>query len=110
MIEIIAAILIAIGIYFIIRGLVERFDFYDGIDEYKIREHKLKERELREFRWVGEKTEEDEFKPKKKVKTGGVILIGPIPIVFGDSKYAFYALILAIVLMLLSIFFIFSFY
>ena len=47
--------------------------------------------------------EEREEKRKREVKTGGVVLIGPIPIVFGDSKYAFYALILTIVLMVMSI-------
>ncbi len=42
----------------------------------------------------------------KKVKGGGVILIGPIPIVFGtDKKYALILMILAIVLMLLAIIF-----
>ncbi|NOY11929.1 MAG: DUF131 domain-containing protein, partial [Archaeoglobi archaeon] len=40
---------------------------------------------------------------RTEVKGGGVVLIGPIPIVFGDSKYAVYALILSIVLMLLAI-------
>lgn len=43
---------------------------------------------------------------EKKVKGGGVILIGPIPIVFGtDKKYALILMILAIVLMLLAIIF-----
>lgn len=43
---------------------------------------------------------------EKKVKSGGVILIGPIPIVFGtDKKYALILMILAIVLMLLAIIF-----
>ncbi len=43
---------------------------------------------------------------KKRVKGGGVILIGPIPIVFGtDKKYALILMILAIVLMLLAIIF-----
>ncbi len=43
---------------------------------------------------------------RKRVKGGGVILIGPIPIVFGtDKKYALILMILAIVLMLLAIIF-----
>jgi len=43
---------------------------------------------------------------KEKVKGGGVILIGPVPIVFGtDKKYALLLMILAIALMLLSIIF-----
>lgn len=43
---------------------------------------------------------------EKKVKGGGVILIGPIPIVFGtDKKYVVLLMILAIVLMLLMLIF-----
>ncbi len=43
---------------------------------------------------------------EKKVKGGGVILIGPIPIVFGtDKKYALILMVVAIVLMLLAIIF-----
>ena len=42
----------------------------------------------------------------EKIKGGGVIMIGPLPIVFGsDKKYAFIAMIMAIVLMLLAIVF-----
>ncbi len=40
------------------------------------------------------------------VKGGGVILIGPVPVVFGgDKKYAMLLMILAVVLMLLTIVF-----
>jgi uncharacterized protein (TIGR00304 family) len=43
---------------------------------------------------------------EKKVGGGGVILIGPVPVVFGtDKKFALTAIILAIVLMLLAILF-----
>lgn len=43
---------------------------------------------------------------EEKVKGGGVILIGPVPVVFGtDKKYAMLLMILAIVLMLLAIVF-----
>ena len=42
----------------------------------------------------------------EKIKGGGVIMIGPLPIVFGtDKKYALIAIILAIVLMTLAIVF-----
>ncbi len=42
----------------------------------------------------------------EKIKGGGVIMIGPLPIVFGtDKKYALIAIILAIVLMMLAIVF-----
>ena len=41
-----------------------------------------------------------------KVKGGGVILIGPVPVVFGtDKRYALLLVVLAVVLMLLSIIF-----
>lgn len=43
---------------------------------------------------------------EEKVKGGGVILIGPVPIVFGtDKRYALLLMLLAIVLMLLAIVF-----
>jgi uncharacterized protein (TIGR00304 family) len=44
--------------------------------------------------------------PGTKVKGGGLIFIGPIPIVFGsDKRFVIIAIILAIVLMLLAIVF-----
>jgi uncharacterized protein (TIGR00304 family) len=42
-----------------------------------------------------------------KIRTGGVIMIGPIPVVFGsDKRTAVIAIVLVIVLMLLAILFI----
>ncbi len=42
-----------------------------------------------------------------KIRTGGVIMIGPIPVVFGsDKRSAMIAIVLVIVLMLLAILFI----
>ena len=39
-----------------------------------------------------------------KIKGGGVIVIGPVPVVFGtDTKYAVYMMILATVLMVLGL-------
>lgn len=88
MLEYIGVAIIAVGIYLVIRGLSER-------EENRwIYEERLGERRLEE---IGREDESFE------VKGGGVVLIGPIPIVFGDSKYASLALILAIILMLLSI-------
>jgi len=41
-----------------------------------------------------------------EVKGGGVVMIGPIPIIFGsDAKWASIAIVLAIVLLVLSILF-----
>lgn len=46
--------------------------------------------------------------PETKVKGGGVILIGPIPIVFGsDKRYAIIAILLTIALMILGIIFLY---
>ena len=49
----------------------------------------------------------DQYEKKdEKIKGGGVIMIGPLPIVFGtDKKYALIAIIMAIVLMILAIVF-----
>lgn len=55
------------------------------------------------------KEESDEERPagagnETRVKGGGVIFIGPVPVVFGtDKKSALLMMILAIVLMLLAI-------
>ncbi|MFQ6063220.1 MAG: DUF131 domain-containing protein [Methanosarcinales archaeon] len=44
--------------------------------------------------------------PYKKVEGGGLILIGPIPIVFGsDTRYVILAIILVIILMLIVFYF-----
>ncbi len=71
-------ILLIFGIIFILLGILG------------FREEELEEEEERE-------------EVKKEVKAGGVVLIGPIPIVFGESKYAVIALILTIVLMVISL-------
>ena len=57
-------------------------------------------------RSVREENEPEEPYRKGKVKGGGVILIGPIPVVFGtDKRFALIAMVLAVVLMLLAIIF-----
>ncbi len=91
--EILAAVLIALGIYLIISGLREK-------PEEKLYEY---DRDLERY-YENERYYERE-KPEKSVKGGGVLIIGPIPIVFGEARIAVLALILAIVLMLVSIFF-----
>lgn len=48
----------------------------------------------------------EEAGKEQRVKGGGVIFIGPVPVVFGtDKRYALLLMILAIVLMLLAIIF-----
>jgi len=85
LLEILALVMIFAGIVLILRGLTENPPEY--VEDW-------------------ERLEEDERERKRKkteVKAGGVVLIGPIPIVFGDSKYAFYALLLTILLMFMVI-------
>lgn len=54
----------------------------------------------------GEENTGHEKKINGKVKGGGVILVGPIPIVFGtDRRYALILMVLAIIIMLLAIVF-----
>ena len=51
----------------------------------------------------GRDGDEEEDKRKTEVKGGGVILIGPIPIVFGsDARWAAVAIVLAIALIVVS--------
>jgi uncharacterized protein (TIGR00304 family) len=96
MLWILALALIFLGLFLIIRGLTEEVK----IEPYEITPDLVEE----DFERLEEEFEEKHMKKKKReVKAGGVVLIGPIPIVFGDSKYAVYALILTIVLMVMSI-------
>jgi uncharacterized protein (TIGR00304 family) len=58
---------------------------------------------IKEKRKEPEKEEETRKKTKTKVRGGGVVLIGPIPIIFGtDRKFLIIAVILAIILMIIS--------
>ncbi|WP_456327599.1 TIGR00304 family membrane protein [Archaeoglobus sp.] len=86
MVWLLALILIMLGIFLIILGILT--DFREFEEDVELQE------DFKEMR---------KEKRRKEVKAGGVIIVGPIPIVFGDSKYAFYALVLAIVLMVISI-------
>lgn len=97
MIQLIALFIIIAGIYFIIRGFTQSSEFPGGFED------KFEEKEG----YRDEDVHEDFRKGKRRVKGGGVVLIGPIPIVFGESRYAVAALVLAIVLMLLSFLFMF---
>jgi len=103
MLEIIAIALIILGLYMVIRGLTESYDY-----RYEYRPYEWRYEEERENERLKEREELEPKRKKVDVKGGGVVLIGPIPIVFGESRFAVYALILAIVLMLLSIFFMLS--
>lgn len=87
------SLLITIGIIFIILGFMS---IAIGMMSQALRNKSMEEKAIPV---TGEETEE-------KIKGGGVILIGPIPIVFGtDKRYAIIAIILTIALMLLAIIF-----
>lgn len=92
MLEYVAVILIAAGFFLLFQGLRESYPSNEIPDNFDVFEE--------DYEYGME-----EFKPERKVdvKGGGVILIGPIPIVFGESRYAVIALILTIVIMVLAI-------
>jgi uncharacterized membrane protein len=46
--------------------------------------------------------EEVKIEPKTEKKFGGIVLIGPLPIIFGEARMAIIASILAIILMILA--------
>ena len=96
MLWIIGIALIFLGLYFLFSGLIERTSIAEVEKFYETEERVLKE-DIMELK-----------KPKKEIKGAGVILIGPIPIVFGESKFAVYALILTIVLMIISLLIMFT--
>jgi uncharacterized protein (TIGR00304 family) len=53
----------------------------------------------------GRSEEPGDTKERTEVRGGGVVLIGPIPIIFGtDAKWASIAIVLAIILALVSFF------
>ena len=56
------------------------------------------------FRYTGNEKEPYAEKARPEIKGGGVIMLGPIPIIFGsDKESASTAIILAIILMVLSL-------
>ncbi len=101
LLELIAIALIILGIFLIFRGLTES---YEEVEWYEPRKISRFEEEIYE----PEFEEERRRKKKTEVKAGGVVLIGPIPIVFGESRFAVYALILTIILMLMAIMLMFA--
>ncbi len=90
MLEYLAVVLIAAGLFLLVQGLRERYPEFEPRINHEIRY--IENDEVHDFR----------AEKRTEVRGGGVVLIGPIPIVFGDSKYAVYALILTIFLMLLA--------
>ncbi|AIY90608.1 TIGR00304 family membrane protein [Geoglobus acetivorans] len=93
MLEYVAIAIMALGLFLLIRGITETVEVPQTPDVHP---------RPADFD-PAEETGGFEFEKEGEVKAGGVVLIGPIPIVFGDSKYATYALILTLVVMLISI-------
>ncbi len=94
MLALVALVVILIGLYLIISGLRERYQFEEDYERYFDEEN---------YKKYEEKRIDKEKKLEKKVRGGGVVIVGPIPIVFGDTRLAVVALILAIVLTVLFI-------
>ncbi len=94
LLELIAIALVILGTFLIFRGLTESYEELEWYEPRRVRRYE----EIHEPEF-----EEERRKKKTEVKAGGVVLIGPIPIVFGESRFAVYALILTIVLMLMAI-------
>ena len=116
MIETLGLILVFLGILLIFIGLTksERPEYV--YEPTKTRRYEVpSEIELEEFEGYEEGYEthmpEKKFRERrvdKKVRGAGIIMIGPIPIIIGDSKYAFYLSIIAVILMILAIALMFS--
>ncbi len=108
MIELLAILMIVVGLFLIFKGLIESEEESELERNWRVEEgfgDRERELGLYEYGWGSKEGEWDREVKKRKtnVKAGGVVLIGPIPIVFGDSKYAVYALILTILLMFMVI-------
>jgi uncharacterized protein (TIGR00304 family) len=89
MLESLAILFIFLGIVLILLGLLAR------------------EPTFPDYRRFDYKEEFEERRRDRKVRGAGIVMIGPIPIIFGDSRYAFYLGIIAIILMILGFLFMF---
>ena len=114
MIETLGIILVFLGIILIFIGLT-RSEKREYLYEPITREYEVPHRAKPESKGFGgyefdyeEEKENRERKVEKKVKGAGIIMIGPIPIILGDSRYAFYLSIIAVILMILAIILMFS--
>lgn len=111
----IGSIIVALGIFLIIIGFLftisgsRKLSGSSPGKEQQYRDHDLYGSMSDNYTDVPESAIEDrtDHSSRSNVKGGGVIMIGPIPIIFGsDRKSAEIAIILAIVLMLLWFLFI----
>lgn len=44
------------------------------------------------------------FKKMSKMKTGGAVLVGPFPIIFGDRDLVKYSVVLLVIMLILTVF------
>ncbi|AGK61902.1 TIGR00304 family protein [Archaeoglobus sulfaticallidus PM70-1] len=93
MLGIIAMLIILTGILLIFFGLISRPPDYEEWRDWD------EEMEEIDYRKVDAKKMDTE--PRREVKSAGIVMIGPIPIIFGDSRMALYLAILAIFMMFL---------
>jgi len=100
-------LLIFIGMILVFIGLIypTRYEQY-GKEPYEGYERKYEMREYDRYKMKYTQEEYDQTeKRESRVKAGGIIMIGPIPIIFGDAKLTFYLAILAVVLMIFGFLF-----
>jgi|Deesub1362A_J573_1020465.scaffolds.fasta_scaffold00049_82 uncharacterized protein (TIGR00304 family) len=112
MLEVIGILLIFAGLFLVFKGLTSADTFYQEYEDFDT-EETMHPKTVRRYADIEDELYPDEQyeygkQKRAKVRGGGVILIGPIPIVFGDSKYAFWLVLLTIILMLLSLLIMFS--
>ncbi len=95
MLYVLGFIIVISGLILLISGLFEETSKYEKVDEiYEFETPKFENKES---------LEDDVKKNKSKVDFGGVVMIGPIPIVFGNnSRAVIFAIILVIILMVLT--------
>ncbi len=90
-------VLVGAGVFIVLRGLtgVETPRRYMPEQEILgVEDHEYSDRQ--------ELYRTERYRKKKDIKGGGVILIGPIPVVFGtEGKYAIIAIAMTVVLMVL---------
>jgi len=87
--------------------------YYSGSDYSKSDESELDELDKSEFGNIGQEYLYESNSSNKKTRTefGGVVMIGPIPIVFGNnSRMATIAIVLTLLLMILGFLMIFMSY
>ncbi|AGF96227.1 MULTISPECIES: TIGR00304 family membrane protein [Methanosarcina] len=99
--------IILIGFLMLIIGIatgLRRGSESETEDKKRMKEYGKEAESENSFRYTGNEKEPYAEKARPEIKGGGVIMLGPIPIIFGsDKESASTAIILAIILMVLSL-------